>query len=174
MSFKDKIQQPRMILRIFLVLILIATAFFILLVWNTARIRTVDVSEATLVTEQGDYEWEIEKIETPRGRHLHYDIAGWCIKTGEDQVALTLHVVLKNERTDEYLMVPTRLSDRSEDEEPLSKKYDYTHCCFEASGVESSKLNFSEDTFDVYLLCKFNEDDEQILIDTGETLYAEN
>lgn len=178
MTFTEKVQQPRMILRIFLVLLLLATVIFCVFVWNETRIRTLDADSVKTVTEDDGFLWKVNKIKTERGRRLHFDISGWCVKTGEDQKAAEMHVVLKNERTGQYLIVPTNLSSNEDVAKMLKKKlkqkYDYTYCGFEAVYHRTGKLNFDEDTFDICLLVRFNDMEDSVLINTGEVLHADN
>jgi hypothetical protein len=172
MTFTEKVQQPRMILRIFLILLLIATVVFGVFVWNETRIRTLDAEGIKTVTEEDGYQWKIDQVKIEQGRRMHFDISGWCIKTGEDQTAAAIHVVLKKESTGEYLVVPTNVSKREDVTKSLGGKYDYTFSGFEATYHETKKLNFSEEAFDIYLLAKFNDMEDNVLINTGEVLYA--
>lgn len=151
--------------------IILLTLIWILLVYNSTRIRKIDGATYPVKSLYDGYTLCLDDIKCEEDNiPLTKDvlvISGWMVKKGEDTKNVRLRIVLKNDDTGEYFMLPTTLLQRQDVTTYLDDGHNYDISGFNAKILQTA-LDLKNSKYMVMGLYFLN--GEEWLIDFGQTV----
>lgn len=130
------LQTRKGICGILFVGMILLLAIWILLVHNSTGIKKIDGEIYPVKNISDGYALCLDEIKCENDNILLtedlLEISGWMIKQGEDTNNVRLRVVLRNEVTGEYLMLPTTLLQRPDVTDYYNDGHNYDVSGFEA------------------------------------------
>ncbi len=154
------------ILFLFFSVILLGVLWAIL-IWNELRIVEFDTDQVSVVSLEDGYRGYLETVHYKEDDNAITDdfimLSGWLIKPGEDIQAASIKIVLKNEDTSQYYLIPTMMDVREDVTGYFSDGCNYHHSGFEMKIPYEGKIQTDLYDYGIYALYTRNEDNTRLI-----------
>lgn len=163
----DKLQSKKFLLWLSIIIISVFLAIWILLVRNVTTVSQIDVSN--IKTDKiSNYSFYIDELNADRSnisnKKDYIEMSGWFSVKNKEVDTVSLKVVLKNENTGIYYLIPTYFYSRQEVTSFINDGYNHEYSGF------SIKIPYLEDLdntdYEIYVLYTLNDQEKLISLDT--------
>lgn len=169
-GFMSRLQSKKGIIFLLILAVVLITGGWSALVFNENHIRSLNGNHADVISGKGGYIVRLDHVSYKHvgepGTKDRIQISGWAVKRGVQttEKPVALKVVLKNEKTEEYYVIPTALHQREDVTKYFNDGCDYSNSGFSIDIPYSWKINPDQYEYAVYILSQI--DGETALIDT--------
>lgn len=155
----DKLHKETFIERFLIVTFLCIVLICLFLSWNEMRVEKFDISGEKQTGMNENVVFNIEKsdyeVDSYDGDML--TIIGWGVIVGREPNPISIHILLRNEETNEFFKLPTVINSREDVTAHFNDGINYNNSGFSVH-MNGKALNFDKVRYEIVILYEVGED----------------
>lgn len=159
------LHTKKFIIKFMVIAMIIVILLCKFLSWNEMKIKKINISGIQELTEEDGAICYFDESNEIEGERL--DIRGWFLIKGYQSTTVNLHILLKNNTTNDCYELPTAILTRTDVTENLNDGIDYDNSGFYTNAY-NKKFDFENSSYEIAIL--YETENNKYLYNTGSVV----